>query len=104
MAEMNIKAQVLGCAAVARPGDTILVGLDRALSDEELEHLVDEFENLTEETGVHIVLLENVTSMTVVRDDRNAGRSTGCGTSAATLRARRAPHTWTTMGASWAPK
>jgi len=77
MAEMNIKAQVLGYAAVARPGDTILVGLDRALSDEELEHLQDEYENLTEQTGVHIVLLENVTSMTVVRDDRDAACEAG---------------------------
>lgn len=54
------------CAA-ARPGDTILIGFDRTLSDEELDDLREGFTGFTETTGVHIAFVEHATSMVVAR-------------------------------------
>jgi hypothetical protein len=54
-------------AAVAGPGDTILIGFDRTLSDEELEGLREGFEGFTEATGVHVAFVEHATSMVVAK-------------------------------------
>lgn len=54
-------------AALAEPGDTILIGFDRSLSDEELDQLREDFTDFTEMTGVHIGFVEHVTSMVVAK-------------------------------------
>jgi hypothetical protein len=54
-------------AAVARPGDTIMIGFDRTLTDEELDDLREGFEGFTNTTGVHIAFVEHATSMAVAR-------------------------------------
>lgn len=59
-------------AAIARPGDTILIGFDRTLSDEELDQLREDFEHFTETTGVHIGFVEHATSMVVMRPEDEA--------------------------------
>lgn len=56
-------------AALARPGDTILIGFDRTLTDEELDDLREGFQDFTETTGVHIAFVEHTTSMVVARTD-----------------------------------
>lgn len=59
-------------AAVARPGDTIFLGLGYAVCDEELTEFLANFENFTETTGIHVAVAEGVTSMVVARpDDEN---------------------------------
>ena len=56
-------------AAIAQPGDTILIGFDRSLTDKELGELREGFEDFTETTGVHIGFVEHVTSMVVARPE-----------------------------------
>lgn len=69
-AEVRLKVDITPfIAAAARPGDTILIGFDRSLSDEELEDLREGFEGFTETTGVHIAFVEHATSMVVARAD-----------------------------------
>ena len=60
---------VVQVAAVARPGDTVLIGLRDRLCDEELGYMIEDFKEFTETTGIHIALVEGVTSMTVARPD-----------------------------------
>ena len=53
-------------SAVARPGDTVLIGLrDR--------NMIENFKEFTETTGIHIALVEGATSMLIARpgDDYN---------------------------------
>jgi len=57
-------------AAIAERGDTILIGFDRTLTDEELDTLREDFESFTEVTGVHIGFVEHVTSMAVAKGER----------------------------------
>lgn len=52
-------------AAVARPGDTILIGFDRSMTDDELIELRESFKGFTEVTGVHVGYIEHATSMVV---------------------------------------
>ena len=67
-AQLKINVDVTSkLAALARPGDTILIGFDRSLSDEELDQLREDFEHFTETTGVHIAFVEHVTSMVVAK-------------------------------------
>ena len=54
-------------AALARPGDTVLIGFDRTLTDEEFEDLREGFEGFTATTGVHIAFVEHAVSMVVAR-------------------------------------
>lgn len=69
--EMKIKAGVSPTfAALAEPGDTILIGFDRTLSDDELNDLREGFQDFTETTGVHIAFVEHATSMVVARGRR----------------------------------
>lgn len=56
-------------SAVARPGDTIMIGFARRLTDEELEGMRSDFEQFTEVTGIHIAFVEGATSMVVARPD-----------------------------------
>lgn len=56
-------------AAVARPGDTILISFDRTLDDSELADLDEAFSGLSEQTGVHIGIVEGASSMAVVRPE-----------------------------------
>ena len=68
MTEARLKIDITPhIAAVARPGDTILIGFDRSLTDEELDQLREDFQDFTETTGVHIGFVERVTSMVVAR-------------------------------------
>ena len=60
-------------AAVARPGDTVLIGFDRTLSDEELEELREGFQDFTQATGDHIGFVEHASAMTVARPEEVAG-------------------------------
>lgn len=54
-------------AAVAQPGDTILIGFDHALTDEEMDVLREQFEGWLDTTKVHLAFVDQVTSMVVVK-------------------------------------
>lgn len=54
-------------AASARPGDTVVVGFNRTLTDEELDELYAQFNGFTETTGIHVAIVEDVSSMVVLR-------------------------------------
>lgn len=54
-------------ATVAQPGDTVMIGFNRVLSDEELDQLREDFEGYFEATGVHVAFVEQVSSMVVVK-------------------------------------
>lgn len=56
-------------AAVARPGDTLLITLRDRLSDDELDEMYASLQGFFAETGVHIALLEGVEMVTVVRPE-----------------------------------
>lgn len=58
-------------AAIARPGDTLLVGFGHSLSDKDIEALRDSFRPLTDQ-GIKIGFMDQVTSMVVVRPDEEA--------------------------------
>ena len=58
-----------GVAAVARPGDTVLIGLRDRMTDEEIGYMAEECKGFTETTGIHIALVEGATSMVVARPD-----------------------------------
>lgn len=64
--------EAITVAAVAEPGDTILIGFDRTLEDEDLESLREGFEGFTEVTGVHVAYVEHATSMVVARSKDGA--------------------------------
>lgn len=67
--KINVKTTIPMIAALARPGDTVLIGFDRTLTDEELDDLHEGFEGFTNQTGVHIGFVEHATSMVVCRSD-----------------------------------
>lgn len=68
MAEAHLKIDIMPqIAAVAEPGDTVLIGFDRTLSDEELDRLREDFGGFTETTGVHVAFVEHATSMAVAK-------------------------------------
>lgn len=54
-------------AAVARPGDTLMVSFNRTLADEELDDLREGFQQFTESTGVHIAFVEQASGLAVLR-------------------------------------
>ena len=68
-------SEYLKSAAVARPGDTIMMAFDRTLTDEELDELHQAFEDFTKTTGVHIAFVEHVTAMVVVKDGGSDGEN-----------------------------
>lgn len=52
--------------ATARPGDVLIVGLNRAISDGEYEILRERFQDLVD-MGVKVFLVDNCSALTVVR-------------------------------------
>lgn len=58
-------------AAVARPGDTVLIGFAHQLTDEDIEALDESFRPLMD-LGLKIGFMDNVTSMVVFRPDEEA--------------------------------
>lgn len=66
-------------AAVARPGDTVLIGFNSQLDDESLSYIDEQFREWSEQTGVKVALIADIAQMVVVRaaDDEDypdAGR------------------------------
>lgn len=59
-------------AAVARPGDTVLIGFAHSLTDEDIEAMDRSFRVLADQ-GIKIGYLDQVTSMVVVRGDSDGG-------------------------------
>lgn len=57
-------------AAVAQPGDTILIGFAHPLTDEDIEAMDANFGPLIRETGVKIGYLDNVTGMVVIKGEQ----------------------------------
>lgn len=55
-------------AAVARPGDTVLIGFSHSLTDEEIDALDESFKPIIKQ-GIKIGFMDQVTSMVVVRPD-----------------------------------
>lgn len=66
---LNIVPQI---AAVARPGDTILVGFGYALSDAEIEEIERNFRPLVNQ-GIKIGFIDQVTSMVVAKGSAESG-------------------------------
>jgi hypothetical protein len=64
-------ARELYLAAVAKPGDTILIGFAHELYEEDIEALDRDFKPLTEQ-GIKVGFMDNVTSMVVVRPGAEA--------------------------------
>jgi hypothetical protein len=56
-------------AAVARPGDTVLIGFNSPLDDETLQYLDEQFREWSERTGVKVALIADIAQMVVVRAD-----------------------------------
>jgi hypothetical protein len=55
-------------SAVARPGDTVLIGFAHELSDEEVEAMDEHFRPLLDQ-GIKVGFLDQVTSMVVVKGE-----------------------------------
>lgn len=55
-------------AAVATPGDTVLIGFAHELSDEEVEAMDEHFRPLLDQ-GIKVGFLDQVTSMVVVKGE-----------------------------------
>ena len=53
-------------AAVAKPGDTVLIGFAHSLTDEDIEALDESFRPLIDQ-GIKVGYMDQVTSMVVVR-------------------------------------
>lgn len=58
-------------AAVARPGDTVIVGFSEQLTAEEIEAAREHFEGLAEQ-GITVHFACPVSEIVVVRGDRDA--------------------------------
>ena len=52
--------------ATAKPGDVLVVGLSRAISDEEFEMLRERFQDLVD-MGIRVFLIDNCSSLAVIR-------------------------------------
>lgn len=72
--EIEVKLSV-DMAAVAQPGDTLVVALNRTVSDEEFETLRERFEPL-KSSGIRVFLVENASSMVVVKGGDSAAPAT----------------------------
>lgn len=62
---------IVAVAAVARPGDTVIIGFFRPLNDEEVEWMEDSFRPLTE-AGIKIAFADQVSSILVARPEVEA--------------------------------
>jgi hypothetical protein len=56
-------------AAIAKPGDTILVGYDHRLSDKKFQEMTDRLRSIGEELGVQFGVIEGASSVTIVRPE-----------------------------------
>lgn len=65
----DLAAPVTRFAAVAKPGDTILIGFDRLMDDDEFNAMKDCLRPLKEQLGIQIGLIEGASSMIVVRPE-----------------------------------
>jgi hypothetical protein len=54
--------------ALARPGDTILIGFANYLTDDDIEAMDEHFKPITD-AGIKIGFLDQVTSMVVIRPE-----------------------------------
>lgn len=61
-------ARELYLAAVAKPGDTVLIGFAHELTNDDIEALDEDFKPLTEQ-GIKVGFMDNVTSMVVIRGE-----------------------------------
>lgn len=59
-------------AAVARPGDTVIIGLTDVLTDEEHQALVEQWAPIREELGIKIALMEGVSSIVIARPEEES--------------------------------
>lgn len=55
-------------AAIARPGDTVVIGFCRSLSDEEVEWMEESFRPLIDQ-GIRVAFADQVGSIVVMRPD-----------------------------------
>jgi hypothetical protein len=60
------QSDILALAVIARPGDTVLIGFEHQLTDEDIEAMDRSFRPIVEQ-GIKIGYLDQVTSMVVVR-------------------------------------
>lgn len=58
--------------AMAKPGDVLIVGLNKAISDGEFEILRERFQDLID-MGIKVFLVDNCSALTVVRPGVNDG-------------------------------
>lgn len=70
--EAREKAPIIQLAAIAKPGDTIMVGMDIVVSDEEYQLLLERYRPLLE-SGIQVFLVEHCTALTVVRSEVSDG-------------------------------
>lgn len=61
------KIKVADIAAVAAPGDTLVVGFNRRVSDEEFDLMREQWGDVVGESGVRLVAFDGVVSLVVVR-------------------------------------
>lgn len=61
--------QPITIAAVAKPGDTVLIGFDRLMTDEEFNAMRDRLRPLKDQLGIQIGVVEGASSMVVVRPE-----------------------------------
>jgi hypothetical protein len=65
-------APIVQYAAIAKPGDTILIGYDHRLSDGEFTEMTDRLRSMGEELGVQFGVIEGASSVTVVRSEADS--------------------------------
>jgi hypothetical protein len=58
----------LTLAAVARPGDTIIIGFNYALADDDIEALAESFAPLRDK-GIEVAFADHVQTLVIARPD-----------------------------------
>lgn len=66
---MSIPEVNVVVAAIAKRGDTVIVGLSERLCDEDYIDLTDALKPMIDQVGVHVALIEGASSMVVVRPE-----------------------------------
>lgn len=65
---MTIPEAPLTLAAVARPGDTVVIGFSRPLEEEEVQWMEESFRPLIDR-GIQVAFADQVSSMVIIRPD-----------------------------------
>lgn len=65
----DLAAPAITLAAVAKPGDTVLIAFDHLMGDDEFNTMRDRLRPLKEQLGIQIALIEGASSMIVVRPE-----------------------------------